>query len=169
MQFLNERRRLSIILDYVFGNGVSKALPKEGLKLLYSRKSGRVKFVFHGSKLFATMKPSGDVALSVYGATLLLKSSAFRKNCVVVQDDAAIFVSQGKSAFCKFVKSAGANVLPRSEVAVLDGKGRVVGVGRAIMAGKFMAEFSHGVAVKTRQGASAPRSKHNTKPSLTTG
>jgi uncharacterized protein with predicted RNA binding PUA domain len=153
LQFLDERRRLSIILDYVFGNGVSRALPKEGLKLVYSRKSGRVKFVFYRDKLFATMKPSGDVALTVYGATMLLKSKAFLKNCVVVQDDAAKFVSQGKSAFCKFVKSAGVNVLPRSEVAVLDSRGRVVGVGRAVMAGKFMREFISGAAVKVREGS----------------
>ncbi len=153
MQFLDERRRLAIILDYVFGNGVSRALPKEGLKLVYSRKSGRVRFVFYDGKLFATMKTSGDVALTIFGATMLLKSRAFRKNCVVVQDDAATFVSQGKSAFCKFVTSAGVNVLPRSEVAVLDGRGRVVGVGRAIMAGKFMREFISGVAVKVREGS----------------
>jgi uncharacterized protein with predicted RNA binding PUA domain len=169
LQFLDERRRLSIILDYVFGNGVSKALPKEGLKLVYSRKSGRVKFIFYRDELFATMKPSGDVALTVYGATLLLRGKAFLKNCVVVQDDAAKFVSQGKSAFCRFVKSAGVNVLPRSEVAVLDSKGRVVGVGRAIMAGRFMREFSHGVAVKTRQGASTPLgSREKVKQGLTT-
>lgn len=153
MQLLDPRRRLSIILDYVFGNGVSKALPKEGLKLVYSRKSGRVKFVFHGDKLLATMKPSGDVALTVYGATCLLRSKAFLKNCVVVNDDAATFVSRGKSAFCRFVKSAGVNVLPRSEVAVLDSRGRVVGVGRAIVAGKFMREFISGTAVKIREGS----------------
>lgn len=153
LQLFNERRRLSLILDYVFGNGVSMALPDDGITLAYSRKSGRIRFVYHDGKLFATMKPSGDVALTVYGATLLLRRKAFLRNCVVVDDDAAGFVRKGKSAFCKFVKSAGSHVLPRSEVAVLDTKGHVVGVGRAIMAGKFMAQFRSGVAVKVREGS----------------
>ncbi len=115
MQLFDERRRLSLMFDYVFGRGVSGALPKSGLKLVYSRKSGRVKEVLHDGKLFATVKTSGAIALSVYGA--------------------------------------GRDVLPRSEVAVLDRGGRVIGVGRAIIAGRYMQQFYSGVAVKVRQGA----------------
>ena len=153
MQLFDERRRLSLMFDYVFGRGVSGALPKSGLKPVYSRKSGRVKEVLHDGRLFATVKTSGAIALSVYGANKMVKSRAFLRNCVVVKDDAVEFVKEGKSVFCKYVDSAGRDVLPRSEVAVLDRGGRVIGVGRAIIAGRYMQQFYSGVAVKVRQGA----------------
>ncbi|MDA4128376.1 MAG: queuine tRNA-ribosyltransferase [Thaumarchaeota archaeon] len=149
----DERRQLSLMLDYSFGKGVSSALPKDGLKLIYSRKSGRVKQVLYNGKNFATMKPNGAIALSVYGATLLRRRKPFLKNCVIVTDDAAEFVRRGKSVFCKFVKSAGDNVLARSEVTVLDGDGRVLGVGKAIVPGSVMRGFKSGVAVKVREGS----------------
>jgi predicted RNA-binding protein (TIGR00451 family) len=149
----DERRRLSIMLDYLFGRGVGSQLPREGLEVVYSRRSGRIKLVLHNKRVFATVKPSGAIALSVYGASLLTRSRTFRKSCVVVTDEAAAFVKQGKSAFCKFVIEAGSNVYPKGEVAVLDRVGRVVGVGSATMRGEFMREFKSGVAVKVREGS----------------
>ncbi len=140
------------MVDYLFGRGVSRALPRENFRLVYSRRSGRVKLVFHGGRLLATVKPNGAMALSIYGADLLAKSPRFRENCVTVADDSAEFVRGGKSVFCKFVASAGRNVFPKSEVAVVDRKGRVLGVGMAVLNGKHMALFKSGVAVKVRVG-----------------
>ncbi|HYC12344.1 MAG TPA: PUA domain-containing protein [Nitrososphaerales archaeon] len=153
MRIIDERRRLSLMLDYLFGRGVSRALPKEGIRLVYSRRSGRVKLVFHAGKLMATVKPNGSMALSIYGAGLLCRSPEFKESCVTVADEAAEFVHGGKSVFCKFVTRAGRNVLPRSEVAVIDRRGRVLGVGTAVLNGKFIKQFSSGIAVKVRAGA----------------
>ena len=140
------------MVDYQFGRGVSKALPKEGFRLYLSRKSGRVKLVQHGVKLFATVKPNGAMALTIHGAELLSRSPRFRDNCVQVTDDVASFVRGGRSVFCKFVKRAGKNIHPRSEVAVVDEKWRVIGVGMAIPNGRVMRQFKTGVAVKVRAG-----------------
>lgn len=152
MPLFDERRRLSVMVDYLFGRGVSCALPKDNMRLVYSRRSGRVKLVFHRERLFATVKPNGAMALSLYGAELLAKSPKFRENCVTVADETAEFVHGGKSVFCKFVTSAGENILPRSEVAVVDSKGSVLGVGMAVISGRFMKQFKSGVAVKIRAG-----------------
>lgn len=140
------------MVDYLFGRGVSKALPKEGIRLVYSRRSGRVKLVFHGPKLFATVKPNGAMALTLHGATILARRRPFLANCVTVNGEAAQFVRSGKSVFCKFVVKAGKRVGPKSEVAVLDPSGNVIGVGKAIMRGAFMPLFKSGVAVKVREG-----------------
>jgi len=142
------------MVDYLFGRGVSRALPKEGFRLRYSQRSGRLKLVIHDGHIFATVKPNGAMALSVYGATLLSKSPKFRENCVQVSDDVAEFVRGGKSVFCKFVKWAGKNVYPKSEVAIVDSKGEVLGVGTAVLNGRYMAMFKSGVAVKVRAGLS---------------
>jgi predicted RNA-binding protein (TIGR00451 family) len=140
------------MVDYLFGKGVSRALPKKGFRLQYSRRSGRVKLIFHEEKLFATVKPNGAMALSIYGASTLSKSPKFRDNCVQVADDVVEFVKGNKSVFCKFVKSAGKNVYPKGEVAIIDGKGKLVGVGMAVLNGVFMKQFKTGVAVKVRAG-----------------
>jgi len=140
------------MVDYLFGKGVSRALPREGLRLYYSRRSGRVKSVFHDGKLFATVKPNGAMALSIAGATILSKSPKFKQNCVRISDDVTEFVRGGKSVFCKFVVSAGSNIYPKSEVAIVDGKGKVIGVGMAVLNGKVMTQFKTGVAVKVRAG-----------------
>jgi uncharacterized protein with predicted RNA binding PUA domain len=140
------------MVDYLFGRGVSRALPKKGFELTYSRRSGRVKMVYHDGRIFATMKPNGAMALSLYGASILSKSPGFRENCVQVSDEVIEFVRGGKSVFNKFVVAAGKNVYPRSEVALLDGKGRVVGVGMAVLNGAHMTQFKTGVAVKVRAG-----------------
>jgi predicted RNA-binding protein (TIGR00451 family) len=140
------------MVDYLFGRGVSRALPKEGFRLYYSRRSGRVKMIFFDGKLFATVKPNGAMALSVAGASMLARSPGFKQNCVQVSDDVAEFVRGGKSVFCKFVRWAGKNVYPKSEVAIIDGSGKVIGVGLAILNGATMAQFKSGAAVKVRAG-----------------
>ena len=140
------------MVDYLFGKGVSRALPRGDLRLVYSRKSGRAKLVFHAGRLFATVKPTGSMALTVYGATTLAKGPKFRENYVQVSDEVAGFVKGGKSVFCKFVVSAGKNVYPKSEVAIVDGRGKVLGVGMAVLNGKDMAQFKSGAAVKVRVG-----------------
>ena len=145
-------RQVSLIVDYQFGRGVSRALPKEGFRLYYSRKSPRVKLIHHDGRLFATVKPNGSLALSMYAANLLSRSSRFRENCVQVSDDVAQFVTGGRSVFNKFVVSAGRNVFPKSEVTVVDSTGRVVGVGMAVLNGAHMTQFKTGVAVKVRTG-----------------
>ncbi len=150
----SDLRRVSLMVDYLFGRGVSRALPKTGFHLYYSRRSARVKLIHHDGKLFATIKPNGAMALSVYGATILSKSPRFRDSCVRVSEDVVQFVRGGKSVFNKFVLSAGANVYPKSEVAILDGRGKVVGVGMAALNGAHMTQFKTGVAVKVRAGLS---------------
>ncbi len=150
MRLFDPRRQFQLMLDYEFGSGVSRALPKKDLKFGYSRRSGRMKQVLHQGRLFATIRPSGAIAPTLYGATLLAKGKKYLENSVTVDDEAVGFIKEGKSVFCKFVVSAGKHVLPGGEVAVLDGSGRVIGVGRAKVKGEFMLSFNAGVAVKVR-------------------
>lgn len=147
-----ESRQLHVIVDYLFGIGTSRVLPESGFKFIHSRRSGRIKMILHEGNLFATVKPNGAMALSVYGARILLRGHKFRENCVQVPDEVLPFVRGGKSVFCKFVKWAGRNVQPKSEVVVVDERWNAVGVGTAVLNGKVMRQFSSGVAVKVRKG-----------------
>ena len=153
MRLLDGRKQFSTMLDYEFGVGTSRALPKMGLRFVYSKRSDRLKQVMHGDKLFATIRPNGVIAPTYYGACLLMKSKAYAQNSVVVEQEAVEFVSEGRSVFCKFVKEVGRHVLPSGEVAVLDPARRVIAVGSAKVHGDYMRQFKHGVAVKTRDSA----------------
>ena len=57
MRLLEGRKQFSIMLDYEFGPGTRTALPKIGLKFIYSKRSDRLKQVLHGEELFATIRP----------------------------------------------------------------------------------------------------------------
>lgn len=139
----------------MFGKGVSRALPKSGYRLYRSRRSGRVKLIHLGGKLFATVKPNGAMALSIFGAQTLLRSHVFKDSCVQVSDEVTQFVRGGRSVFCKFVTWSGKRICPKSEVAVVDGKWNVLGVGMAVLNGAYMEQFKSGTAVKVRTGAAA--------------
>ena len=138
------------MIDYEFGPGSSRALPKERLEYFYSRKSRRLKQVNHEGRLFFVIRPNGAIALTLYAASVLSASKAFMENSVTVADEAVEFVRRGKSVFCKFVLKTGSHVFPRGEVVVLDREGLPIAVGRAKIPGAFMGGFKAGVAVKVR-------------------
>jgi conserved protein with predicted RNA binding PUA domain len=150
MRLLDGRKQFSVMLDYEFGVGTSKALPKDGLEFVYSRKSERLKQVVHDHEVFATIRPNGVISPTMHGASFLVRSKAFAGNSVVVDEDAVKFVKEGKSVFCKFVRGVGKHVLPSGEVVVFDPAGNLIAVGSAKIHGDHMRQFKHGVAVKTR-------------------
>ena len=76
----------------------------------------------------------------------------FKKNCVIPNEDAIPFVSEGRSLFCKHVKWCGSNIKTGSDVVVMDNDGRILAVGRARMSSNMMSWFDSGVAVRVREG-----------------
>jgi predicted RNA-binding protein (TIGR00451 family) len=155
MDTLPDRRLVALMVDYLFGKGVSRALPRGVYKLIRSRRSGRVKQINLDGKLFAVVKPNGAIALSIFGAQTLSRSPRFKDNCVQVSDDVTQFVQGGRSVFCKFVTWSGKKIYPKSEVAVVDGRWKILGVGMAVLNGAHMKQFKSGTAVKVRSGIAA--------------
>ena len=140
--------KLQYSLDALFGNGVSKQLPKD-IELIFSRKTGRIRTVSHKGKLLCTLRIDGGLAISPYFAQILLKSKAFRENCVEINEDAAPFVESGRSVFCKHVVWCGKKVRISADTPVLF-KNQVIAVGKAILSSEMISDFDRGVAVKIR-------------------
>ena len=140
--------KLQHSLDALFGNGVSKQLPKD-IELIFSRKTGRIRTVSHKGKLLCTLRIDGGLAISPYFAQILLKSKAFRENCVEINEDAAPFVESGRSVFCKHVVWCGKKVRISADTPVLF-KNQVIAVGKAILSSEMISNFDRGVAVKIR-------------------
>lgn len=140
--------KLQHSLDALFGNGVSKQLPKD-IELIFSRKTGRIRTVSHKGKLLCTLRIDGGLAISPYFAQILLKSKAFRENCVEINEDAVPFVESGRSVFCKHVIWCGKKVRISADTPVLF-KNQVIAVGKAILSSEMISDFDRGVAIKIR-------------------
>jgi uncharacterized protein with predicted RNA binding PUA domain len=55
--------KLRHTIDALFGNGVSKFLPKK-IEITYSKKNGRIRSVFHDEKLLCTLRIDGGLAIT---------------------------------------------------------------------------------------------------------
>ena len=140
--------KLHHTIDALFGNGVSKQLPKE-IKITYSKKNGRIRSVFHHEKLLCTLRIDGGLAISPYFAQLLLKNKKFKENCLVVDKDSKPFVEEGRSVFCQHVVWCGKNIQISSDVPVLFNS-KVIAVGRAVLSSEMIQSQERGVAIKIR-------------------
>jgi predicted RNA-binding protein (TIGR00451 family) len=67
-------------------------------------------------------------------------------------DDVSTFIAEGGDVFAKHVVKADNDIRPKDEVIVVDERGEVLAVGRAVLSGEEMIAFMRGVAVKARRG-----------------
>lgn len=140
--------KLKHTIDALFGNGVSKYLPKE-IEITFSKKTGRIREVYHNKQLLCTLRIDGGLAITPYFAQILMKSKKFRQNCVEIDEDSKPFVQDGKSVFCKHVVKAGKNIMIGADVPVLY-QDKIIAVGRAIVNSEMMMALKRGVAIKVR-------------------
>lgn len=148
---MNPREKIEYQLDALFGKGVSSALPKE-ISFTYSRKTGRIKSFETNDELIGTLRSDGGIALTILGASMLMKSSGFRQNCIIPIHDALPFVCEGRSLFCKHVEWFGSNINIGSEVVVIDKKEDVLAVGKSVASQSQLRGRIGDVAVKVREG-----------------
>ena len=140
--------KLQKSLDALFGAGSSKYLPKD-IDIILSRKTGRIRTVSHHGKLLCTLRINGSLAISIDFAQNLLQSKTFRENCIEINKDAAPFVMEGRSVFCKHVVWCGKNVHIGTDTPILF-ENQVIAVGKAILSSEMISDFDRGVAIKVR-------------------
>ena len=135
-------------IDALFGQGVSKHLPKN-IEISFSKKTGRIREVYHNQKLLCTLRIDGGLAITPFFAQILMKSKKFKENCLEVDQESKPFVEDGRSVFCGHIVWCGKSIRIQSEVPILY-KNRVIAVGKAILSSKMMKAQTRGVAVKVR-------------------
>ena len=140
--------KLQQSLDTLFGFGCSKYLPKD-IDIILSRKTGRIRTVSHKGKLLCTLRINGSLAISIDFAQTLLQNKIFRENCIEINKDAAPFVMEGRSVFCKHVVWCGKNVRVATDTPILF-ENKVIAVGKAILSSEMISDFERGVAIKVR-------------------
>ena len=140
--------KLQQSLDALFGSGSSKYLPKD-IDIILSRKTGRIRTVSHKGKLLCTLRINGSLAISISFAQTLLQNKKFIENCIEINQDAAPFVMEGRSVFCKHVLWCGKNIRVGSDTPIIF-ENQVIAVGKAILSSEMISDFERGVAIKVR-------------------
>lgn len=146
--------RIRAIAEYQFGHSAGVTLFPDEVKIIYSKNTGRIRHIYIGSVLQATFRPNDGVfTLTIAAAKRFVSSIKDSGYIVTVNDEAAEFVSHGKNVFAKHVVAAGEKIRPGEEVMIVNQKGLVIGVGKALLTCSEMGFFKTGVAVKTRRGS----------------
>ncbi|MEM3578148.1 MAG: PUA domain-containing protein [Candidatus Bathyarchaeia archaeon] len=146
-------KRIRSVADYQFGKGVGAELFPENVEVAYSKRTGRIRYVYLGGKRLATLRPTdGLFSLSIAGAKRIIEGACQAKCLVFVRDDVSSFIADGGDVFAAHVVKADDAIRPKDEVIILDERGNVLAVGKAVLSGAEMRAFKCGVAVKVRRG-----------------
>lgn len=149
----SELIKLRGVANYQFGEGVGEVLFPSDVTVVRSRNTGRVKYIYHEGRLLATLRPKdGLLALTLHGAERILRNARGARLKVKVSKEAAKHAAEGKNVFAKHVVEANQGVRPQDDVIVVDERGALVAVGRAVLSGEEMKAFGRGVAIKVRKG-----------------
>ena len=139
--------------DYQFGKGVGAKLFPDDVEILFSRRTGRIRYVYLNSKRLATLRPTdGLFSLSIKGAKQIAENAGSAKCFVTVQNGVSEFIADGGDVFAVHVVKTDQEIRAKDEVIVVDEGGKVLAVGRAVLSGEEMKVFKIGVAVKVRRG-----------------
>lgn len=150
----NELQQLRSIADYQFGKGVGAKLFPESVEVMYSKATGRIRYVNLNGKRLATLRPmDGLLSLSITAAKLIVENAALARCFVTVRRDVSEFIAGGGDVFAAHVVRVDDAVHAKDEVIVVDEDNRVLAVGRALLSSTEMRAFRTGVAVKVRHGS----------------
>ncbi|SFM88151.1 PUA domain-containing protein [Methanolobus profundi] len=145
-------KKVRIMADIQFGKGCGEVLFPDDVTFQLSR-TKRVRQVQHNGKHIATVRArDGRLTLSVDGAVALsgvLEKPASR---VVICEDAAPFVSKGKTAFAKHVMAVDPELRAGDEVIIVDDSDAVLATGQLLLSPGEAVRMDRGPAVDVRRG-----------------
>jgi uncharacterized protein with predicted RNA binding PUA domain len=146
-------RRIRSVADYQFGKGVGVKLFPENVEIAYSKRTGRIRYIYLNGKRLATLRPTdGLFSLSIKGAKRIAENAGSAKCFVTVQNNVSRFIAEGGDVFAVHVVKADDEIRSKDEVIVGDEGGRVLAVGRSVLSSEEIKSFKVGVAVKVRRG-----------------
>ena len=149
----NALLKIRSIADYQFGRNIGKVLFPENVEIIYSKATGRIRFVNLNGKRLATLRPTdGLFSISLQAAKSLVKKKKSVFCFVNIKNEVSEFIENGRDAFAVHIVDADKEIRAQSEVIVLNENNKVLAVGRALLSGPEMLAFKKGVAVKVRHG-----------------
>jgi len=150
----NALQRIRSVADYQFGNGVGIKLFPDNVQILFSKATGRIRYINLDGIRLATLRPTdGLLSISIAAAKFMMEMKELPRCIVTVLTEVSKFIADGGDAFAVHVVGCDPEIRSRDEVIVINRKGEVLAVGRALLSCDEMLAFKTGVAVKVRHGA----------------
>ncbi|RZB32866.1 MAG: conserved protein with predicted RNA binding PUA domain [Candidatus Argoarchaeum ethanivorans] len=147
-----ELKKIRLIADYQFGRGAGNTLFPEDVTISYSN-TRRIRQVRYRGMRLATLKAQdGMFTLGIVSAEKLHRFFPQPLLRVTVNDDAAPFISAGKTTFAKHVIAVDPEIRAGEEILIVDDCDRLLATGKALLAPTEMLCARRGVAVETRAG-----------------
>ncbi|MCY0851992.1 MAG: tRNA guanosine(15) transglycosylase TgtA [Thermoplasma acidophilum] len=144
--------KIRMVADYQFGSGVGRMIFRDDVRINVS-KTGRIRGILSKEgRQIATMRNDGFFTLTYYGASLIhsqLKPPAMR---VTVSKESAEYNAKGYSVFFKFILGSDENIIAKNDVLVVDEDDVLAAVGKAMVSGRELREYTEGIAVKVHEG-----------------
>ncbi|MFW9985337.1 MAG: PUA domain-containing protein [Candidatus Odinarchaeota archaeon] len=151
MEFDDPLLRARGIVNYQFSSPIGHLLFPDNCEIEISKRSGQIRRVLLKSKVLATIRAhDGRIVLTLAGALRLHQAAPYPRLRVVVSQEVAPFIKEGRSVFAKHIKEVDSDLRAGDEVLVVDDKDTLLAVGMAHLSPQEMLELSRGVAVKTR-------------------
>ena len=151
----NALQRIRSVADYQFGKGVGAKLFPENVNILFSKATGRIRYVKLNGVRLATLRPTdGLLSISLETAQQMAEIRSMAKCFVTVRNDVSAFIADGGDVFAVHVVKCDDEIRSKDEVVVANEKDDVLAVGRALLSSDEMLAFKTGVAVKVRHGRS---------------
>jgi 7-cyano-7-deazaguanine tRNA-ribosyltransferase len=144
-------RKLKAVLCHQWGSHAGALTEKADLHVLFSRSTGKIRYIKSGDDILFTMVPTTGLLTPTHkGGQELLQAGLDPQYVVTMDNEVAEFVADGKSALAKFVKKSDPNLRAGEEVVVVDQSNNLLATGKALLSGEEMAQFTRGVAVLIR-------------------
>ncbi|MDG7044381.1 MAG: queuine tRNA-ribosyltransferase [Nitrososphaerota archaeon] len=145
-----ESLKIMAILNYTYGIDAAGLWKLDSLTYEITR-GGRIRRIRQGDLLYSTVRSDGSLALTLEGIKPLTTDNGFTDRYGVFVDEASEDeVKRGNSVFAGHIVRAGADIRPRMDVPIMNKRGSLIAVGRAVISGQSMMAFKKGVAVKVR-------------------
>jgi 7-cyano-7-deazaguanine tRNA-ribosyltransferase len=145
-------KRVSAVSDIQFGKNASNAFIKGEIKIVKSKKTGKIRNIYSDNKHILSMRAEdGLFTLKIEGGKLLHKKFKFPQLRVVIKNEVVSFIKEGKSVFAKFVVECDPDIHPADECLIVNERDNLIAVGRSLLNSDEMLLFKQGVAVKTRE------------------
>jgi uncharacterized protein with predicted RNA binding PUA domain len=149
----NQVAKVRSIADYQFGRGVGAKLFPDNIQIVLSPRTGRIRYINLDGERLATLRPTdGVLSLSIKAAEFIAQNLPEARCFVTVKNDVAAFIAKGGDVFAVHVVKVDKEVGAKDEVIAVDEDGKVLAVGRTVLAAGEINAFKIGVAVKTRHG-----------------
>ena len=131
---------------------LKKFIPSN-IELELSGKTKRLRFIYLEEKLWGMIRPhDGFFLFTPNSAKFLIKTIKSPKLRVIIQSDVSEFIQKGRNVFAKHVIDCDPNLIPLSEVIVVNENDKPLAIGKVLLNKTEMLSFNEGIAVKVRKG-----------------